>query len=306
MTVRLTPLYFERILNAVFSDSAYVSSNWATVYAAFLCGGTMPANPLVTTGFTTLSGGVIVDGGWLPPSDGVCTLSNPVAITPNANGTITFIRLCMAGSTTGVIDISVGLVGSGASCIVSSLTAVSGTPVAISDLRVKLNTTGDFSVGATIANDFLLSLLNTNRDSRYIAANAASRLEAPGGAYTKAVTVNVYDGPIPAKADDAATGTRLWTKAITGNNLFNVSGLGMSLAEALTANALASGTPTYARVVKAAYSGVNTIDGLTYSWPATVFQLPIGPPTNGCIMTPGVLVSGQSATITNMTVTLQP
>lgn len=308
MTVRLNPTYFSSLLSAVFSDQPYPAiSGYQSVIYAMLCGGVQPESPSVTAGITVFQSVVISSGKWLPPGDGVSMLSSPIVFTPTASGSITFLRLTYAvASNSGIVDIPIGLAGSGASAVVSSLVASSGVPVSVTDVRVKFNTAGSFSVGAVLANEFLSSLLMADRGNSMRSTQAASRFDSVSNGYTRAVTVNVYDGTIPSHADNPATGIKLWTKSITSNNLFTVNGVGMSLFEALTANAIASGAPTYLRVVKAAYTGLNYQTGVADSWPATVFQLPIGPPTNGCIMTPGVLVSGQSATITNMTVTLQP
>lgn len=306
MSVSLNAAYIEGKLASLFSDSQLNSGDY--IHQFKLCGGVMPANPTVLTGFTSYASLQPTDATsiWLPPSDGVVSLSAPLTFTPSAAGAITFLRMNVANGY-GVFDIPLGLSGTNASGVVSSLTASVGVPVSVTDLRIKLNTAGNLSVGSALANLFLSSIVNSDyMGNPFFIASAASKWNPIANDFSKTVTVNVYDGSIPAKADDAATGTKLWTKSISSNNLFSVTGLGVSLAEGLTANALASGTPTYIRVVKAAYSGTLPQTGVPHSWPATVFQLPIGPPTNGCIMTPGVLVSGQSATITNMTVTLQP
>jgi hypothetical protein len=141
-------------------------------------------------------------------------------------------------------------------------------------------------------------------NSAGLAAASRFRINTSSGRdYGASVPVHAYSGVIPASANDAATGTLLWTKNLTVDQMFSVSGNGMVLNGAMAANASATGTATYVRVVKAAYTESTWFS----SFPECVIQAPVGPPSNGVTFSPSAdMVSGVSANMTQFTVLLQP
>lgn len=63
-----------------------------------------------------------------------------------------------------------------------------------------------------------------------LAAGSRYQIGSDGSAsYTATVPIRAYSGAIPASANDPATGTLLWTKNLTVNDMFVVSGAGMGL-----------------------------------------------------------------------------
>ena len=63
-----------------------------------------------------------------------------------------------------------------------------------------------------------------------LAAGSRYQLATDGAnTYSATVPVRAYSGAIPVSANDAATGTLLWTKNLAVNDMFVVSGAGLSL-----------------------------------------------------------------------------
>lgn len=286
------------LINATFRESGLTPANTITHIGAFK--GTMPADPSVTTGVTMLHASTVsVAGKFQVPSDGVSLLASSISFTPNSSGTLSFVRLYR--NTTPVADISCGLSGSAESAIASTLTIVSGTPFSIIDLRSRIACTGNVSVSPSVANHFLGYFLGSSTPSYGGVLSAFSKYNPATTLYDRTVTIDIYDGAIPSRADQTATGTKLWTKSLSNNNLFaTTSTLGLTLDSAQTANAIASGVPTYCRVTKAGY----TSSGFTF--PTTVLQVPVSNASSGCVVSSGTFTSGQSYTITNLTLTLEP
>ncbi len=299
MSVNLNPAAnLVNLINATFNQYGGSVTTVVTHIGAF--SGAMPSNPTVTAGVTMLhSSTVSLTGKFQAPSDGVSLLVSPISFTPNSSGTLSFVRLY--NNLVPVADVSCGLVGSGDSAIASTLTIVSGTPFAITDLRVRLSTVGNVSVSPSVANHFLSYLLGTSSPSYGAYLSAFNRFDATAGTYTRTVTIDLYDGAIPSRADQTATGTKLWTKTLSNNGLFSTtSTLGLALDVAQTANAIANGVPTYCRVTKLGF----TSSGVVY--PTCVLQVPVSNASSGCIVSDGTFTSGQSYTITNLTLTLNP
>lgn len=299
MTVRLNPA--TNLVNLINKTFAFYSTSTSTVVThigAFK--GDMPSNPTVTAGVTMLhSATVSTSGKFQVPSDGVSLLASAISFTPNSSGTLSFVRLY--SGTTPIADISCGLVSSGASAIASTLDVLSGTPFSITDLRSRLATSGNISVNPSVANHFLSFLLGATSPSYGSILAAFSRYDQALGTFTRTITLDIYDGAIPNRADQTATGTKLWTKSLTNNNLFsNTTTLGLSLDLAQTANAIATGTPTYCRVTKLGY----TTGGISY--PTCVLQVPVSNASSGCVVSDSTFTSGSSYTITNLTLTLDP
>lgn len=297
MTVRLnTAANLLNLINATFRHYGGGASTVVTHIGAFK--GDMPANPTVTTGVTMLhSATVPTTGKFQAPSDGVSILSSAISFTPNSSGTLSFVRLY--NSAVPVADISCGLVGSGDSAIASTLTVISGTPFSITDLRSRLATSGNTSVSPSVANHFLSILFGASFPSYDVILAAFSRYDPALTNYTRPVTLDIYTGGIPSRADQTATGTKLWTKSLANDNLFSLtSTLGLSLDISQTANALATGTPTYCRVTKAGFTSGGII------FPACTLQVPVSNTSSGCVVSDSNFISGNSYTITNLTLTL--
>ena len=60
----------------------------------------------------------------------------------------------------------------------------------------------------------------------------------------------MYSGTAPSSADDAATGTLLWTADLLDTNLNTVANGETGLTASLTANAVATGTVGYMRITR--------------------------------------------------------
>lgn len=282
------------ILNSTFSNSpqgAYL------VDSCMPFAGNIPLSPSVTTGVTALCAGVIsLSGVFYVPSNGVTSIASPLTFTPNKTNTLSFIRLY--ANTQPVADISCSLSPSDNSAVASTLTIVSGTQFSVTDLRMKMNTSGDVSVNPAVANDFLFKM--TGRTPLYgYAPYFFDNYDPATGTGNRPVTAKLYSGSIPARADLIPTGSELWTYALPGlGSMFAQSGLGISLRVNLVANAIASGVPTYCRIRKAGF----TSSGVTY--PEAIIQVPVATNGQGCTLSSPTFTSGQSYSITGLTLTL--
>jgi hypothetical protein len=266
---------------------------------AQLFAGARPGDPTITSGITALSANrSLPPGTWLASSNGVSALANSIGFTATASGTVSFIRFYFYGNqAVAILDVDVGLVSSGAKAIVSTLTAVSGQTVNLTDMRFRVAAFGDTCVSPSVANE-IVNIWSHNEavtvSNSYSNLAAFSKRNVVSGVYDRPVTVEAWDGIIPANSSATPTGVKLWSKAITSNDLFAVSGLSASIISNQTANAIASGTPTFIRVTKAAYDVI----------PATSLQAPVSA-QNGALFANTTMVSGQSNTLTNLTLSFQ-
>lgn len=279
-----------------------------------LYGGTQPANPTITSGTTQLSGNAaLTAANWNAPAAGVVTLSGAVEITPNATGTVTFIRL-MYG-TNSLMDIPVATTAGSGNARLSTLSAVSGTPLQLLDLRIKLNTVGAMSVSPPVANYFLMSLCGmanpftgTGADINFLGAASSYRMaddNSTGTLLTLATTVSAYSGTVPASATAPLSGnTLLWQKSLSGaGDMFEIAGTGLTLTEGLSANAAASGTPTFIRIVRPEIAYTDSYFD-TVTTPQCTIQIPVGDASSGCSFSPTTLTSGASASLVQCTINL--
>lgn len=230
---------------------------------------TIPAAYDNTAGVTGLN--------WLAAAGGVAVLANPINQTGSSGapaGTLTFAKYWI-GASNGTFDVAVGLAGSGAECILSSVTANSGTSgVNVTNLSLKLQPAGDLKM-----NDLLLNALL----DAYLRTGAAPSMGTSG-------TVKVYSGAAPASAGDAATGTELISFTTSATAWTTASGASATLVGSLNANAIAgSATPVgYARWVKGSY----TIQGS------------VGTAGTTFLMDSAVITSGNSYNLTGATITI--
>jgi hypothetical protein len=272
-------------------------SGYGPVMSAQFFAGARPADPTISTGITALSAvKTIASGTWMVSSNGVAALASHIGFPVTANGSLSFIRFYTATNQP-ILDVDVGLVASGEKAIVSTLTATSGQVINLQDMRFRVATSGDTCVSPSVANEIVntwANNLNATVSYSFSSLSGFSKHNPEVGDYTKTVTVEAWDGPIPANSTATPAGVKLWSKSITGDNLFQVSGMAAALMQNQTANAIASGTPTFVRAVKAAYSTI----------PATSMQAPVSA-LNGVQFANADMVSGASNTLTNFTVTFQ-
>lgn len=284
-------------LGSIFTDGGYVGAN----YPVGLCkvfSGTMPTSPTVTTGITALTGDTDCSLSFYPPSDGVTILGSNIVFTATATGTASFIRFYDPYNTP-VYDVSASTSASIDTAVLSTLSVTTGNQFTLTNLRLKMAVTGDVSVSPGVANDFLYKMIGYT--PTYGLSPKLFSNNDPAGSYlgTDQVTYSLYTGAIPTRADLAPTGTLVWTKTPTDACCFIQVGLGISLLSNLSANAVASGTPTYLRVRRSALtlSGYGTL-------PEAIIQVPVATTGSGCTLSASTFTSGQSYSITGLTLTL--
>ena len=316
MTVTLNAAALAPFLAATFCarDDGYPGG----ITGVQLFGGTQPPHPTLSAGAVSLSAMQYTPtlGHWNPPAAGVVTLASPAVITPNATGTATFLRVHAGGHP--LMDIPVSATAGDGFAQLSTLNAVSGAALQLLDLRFKLNTVGGMSVSPIVANYFLGALIGApNPYMHEVSGNEVPYLGALSAGWRETSTLETlndhptvlraYAGDVPAAATDPiGSATLLWTHTgIPARDLVDPVGSGLALAATVTANASASGTPTFLRVTRPPndYTSMGGyLDGVVT--PETVVQIPVGGAASGCSFSPTSFTAGQPATLVQLTVSL--
>ncbi|MGH8562705.1 MAG: hypothetical protein ACREXW_00940 [Gammaproteobacteria bacterium] len=239
-----TTFHVANFVNTVIDTlTGKTSSNSTTLESsAEIYSGAQPVDPSVTPAGTLLATVTIANASWSAVSAGIAQLAAPRAGTGAATGTASFARI---KNTIGnpCIDVTCGVAGSGAGCILDTLSITNGGAFEITNLSMKMPES--------------LGTLKLNIDARNKMVAIWTDL---AGALQMGIsgTVSVYTGSAPATADEAPTGTKLVDLPTTATCPWNTAVGGASaLGTNLTANAVASGTAGYARWTK----GVFTIQG---------------------------------------------
>jgi hypothetical protein len=206
-------------------------------------------------------------------NNGISPLAAEIVNNATATGVVGYVRW-FDSSNVGCIELTVGLTGSGADIILSTLSLTSGVAFNLIACSVKLPLT----LGTVKLNSALADAI-VDRVVRNIGTMPG--LGASGN-------IMVYSGAAPASAEETATGTLL-ANFPTGTSAFlTASGAVGNLAASLSVNASATGTAGYARWVKGSY----------------VMQLSVGTAATDVILSTTSLTSGVSVSITDMSVSI--
>lgn len=235
---------------------------------------TAPAGTFV---YSSYSQSPQISGYLTAPSVGISTLTGARVGSVGATNTVTsaFARIFDA-SATGVIDTAITNSGGGGGVIAATLTSSVGIPFQIDAFTFKV----PLNNGTILYNTSLANAINS------IWTQTANNIAAFSSA-----AINVYSGTAPATADAPATGTLLcvFTTAAAGASWGAVAAGSAALAASITsANALATGTAGYIRVVKNTYT----------------LQGSVGTTAADFIINTTSIVSGNTYTLTDATITL--
>lgn len=178
---------------------------------------------------------------WGAVSDGKASGTSS-SFSISAAGPVTYARLTDYQTTfTRTEALTVGTAGSGADVIMTSLAA--STSSTITDCSVGV-LAGSGTLKANIALRNIITKLTLGKT-----INTNERLVVTTGtAEAYRAKVNLYSGSAPASADDAASGTLLWTAELLNTNLTAVATGETGLTASLTEDAVATGTIGYARI----------------------------------------------------------
>lgn len=277
MTVRFNPTIVNAVLAGTFTE-AY-SSSLLFPNSLRLVKGIMPDSPA-----TTLTAGNILDSGAVPltvssfsaVSNGRTDMISPLTI-PIKSAVVSqvpsFIRI-QNSSSVGMFDIDVNNIAGPSNAIINSMSVSTGDVVRLTDLRFIFKNTSSVSMTPGFYSSILRLIMGSPTAEGY--SNKLlfgwPKVINSSSAETNAVlTIEAYDGDIPASSEDAATGTLLWKRTIptTEASIFSVTGNIVNSARAHTSNALATGIPTYVRISKAA------ITAGTYVYPKLTMQFEV-------------------------------
>lgn len=240
--------------------------------------GALVADPstAVTLLQATYSNGAFIQGAMAAPALGVSSLSVS-KLTVAAGVTAMTIGAGRIFDAAGVamIDTTASLAGGGGGIIVPTLTSSSGVAFQFDQFSLKMPN----NLGTVYFNDALRDALV----SMWTQAAVNVGLCNSG-------VISIYSGAVPANANVVATGTLLWTitTGATGTSWAAASGGSTALVSSLSASAVATGTATYARIVK----GGNTLQGT------------VGTSGTDFIVDNTSMVSGTTYSITNATITI--
>jgi hypothetical protein len=265
--------FLNPLVNAIVGSTALSS----LCYSVDFYSGAQPSDPGATPAGSLLvtSASIVLNGKYSAASGGVCKLATPASANATATGTIGFARI-RNYSNYADIDTTVGLSGSGAGCILSSLSASSGSPITVTNLDVKMPYTngGTLKLNSDVV-DRLASLVAG-------VISTAMQMGING-------SILVYSGVAPDNADMAATGTLLATIPTGSSSPWGAASGGASmLTTNISANATASGTAGYVRWV----NGIFTIQGS------------VGTSAADFILDNLTITSGNPVTLTEATLTL--
>lgn len=216
----------------------YTAPAYITPYA-----GAQQTDPTVTlTGTLPLGTGVLGFnlGTMGAPSVGVSSIASPKTASATATvASIAFARIYGALGV-GIMDTTASLTGGGGGVILNTLSTTVGVNFTLSAFSFKMPQIN----GTVMLNIALVNAI----------ASAMCITSAAVGLCTSSVT-NVYSGTPPASADVAATGTLLVSFTNGATSPWAVaSGPSSALTAPLASSAAAAtGTATYARIVKGTY-----------------------------------------------------
>lgn len=322
MAANLSGLFFYNALKTVF-ETGYIGTPITNVA---LYKGALPSSILQTPADTELlstpslgaaPGGTVnipYETAWALPSSGVTMLSSALPLYIRSTGLPTspipgFLRFF--NSSTPYLDIEVSAIKENKKAQISSMSAVTaGQVLALSDIRFKLATSGPLSFNNSLASAILRCLTTTIYLEKIISTSSSGyefgygSIQDPyvlggGGFAAVPIIIEAYDGAIPASANDAPTGTKLWTQTYTDNNsisIWLISGNSLGLNYTFSANALASGTPTYLRIYKNQYNNPPMFV------PKMVIQAPVGVGDGYAQFTANTFTAGQEVSLNSFTI----
>lgn len=239
--------------------------------------GAQPSDPSATPAGVLLhaSSAISLVNKYSAAAGGVCQLSSPVSANATSTGTVGFARIKNASGTASV-DTTVGVAGSGAGCILASLSASSGSPITVTNLDVKMPYTngGTLKLNSDVVNQLAALASGASTTAMQMGINGS---------------ILVYSGTAPDNADMAATGTLLATIPTGASSPWgSVVNGASSLTTNISASASASGAAGYVRWVK----GLYTIQGS------------VGTSAADFILDNLTITSGNPVTLTEATLTL--
>jgi len=246
-------------------------------YYLELWSGAQPSDPSATPAGTLLHASFVMPGKWSAPSAGVSQLASPASVNATSTSTVGFCRLKSSSSSLPMIDTTVGLAGSGAGCILSSLSTSSGSPITVTNLDIKMpyDAGGTLKLNSDLVNKLVNMLINSAEPAAQMGINGS---------------ILIYSGGAPANADMAPTGTLLATIPTGSATPWNTAPVGgaAGLQSDISAAASATGTAGYVRWVKDLY----TVQGS------------VGTAAADFVVDSVSLVAGVPVTLTEATITL--
>jgi len=252
----------------------------------------MPVADTLGSAFTSLTG-----ANFTAPVNGVSSMIAPVTIPIKSgvtNQTATYMRGVSTNDTYPLFTVDVSSVASANAARFNQTLISTGNSIQLLGLNLSLQNGADTLLSTAFYNNILASLLGKSTGQGYnnnLMFGYPKVVRLDTNAEVDAVlAVEAYDGVIPTDPEEAPTGTLLWRSVIatTSTSYLEVNGTCISSTRQLTANATATGTATYIRIIKDAI----TTGGAVY--PKLTMQLKVG--VNCFFNTPN-MVGGLSNTL---------
>lgn len=275
-----TTFHATNFLNAIVKALHHSTAiSGQPTYYLEIYSGTQPSDPSVTPAGTLLHAvnTFTMQSKWSAPAGGVAVLAAPASVNATSTGTAGFARMKSSSSSLPCIDMSVGTVGSGAGCILQSLSVSNGSPIQVNNLSIKMpyDMGGSLKLNSDVVNKLVSMLINSGESAMQMGINGS---------------IMIYSGSPPANADAAPTGTLLATIPTGAATPWNTNPVGgaADLVSNITAAASATGTAGYVRWVKGQY----------------VIQGSVGTSGADFILDSVSLTSGVNVTLTEATIAL--
>lgn len=250
----------------------------AVVAQLILSRGAIPPSPSVaisaadniTSGTVALTHSLFTS-----PAAGSIQLLGPLTIPIKSSvvdAVPTFIRLQTSGAI-GVLDIPVSDVPGPDNAVISNVLISTGQSVQITSLRVALSGFNDLVMSTAYYNGILRLMFGVPTAEGWgnrLLGTWSKVLNSSGSEANAVLAIEAYDGAVPATDDEVPAGTLLWKRTVPTSELPSVlTVVGNSIYSNRThqAAALASGTPTFIRIVK------NAITSGTAVYPRLCIQL---------------------------------
>ena len=258
----------------------------------------MPVADTLGSAFTALS-----SANFTSPVNGSSSLISPVTIPIKSgvtNQTATYMRGVWSNDSYPLFTVDVSNTNTPTAAKFNLTTVSTGNTVQLTALNLALQNTTDTLLSTAFYNNILAYLLGKTTGQGYnnsLMFGYPKVFNVSTGAEVNAVlAVEAYDGPVPTDPE-AAAGTLLWksTIATTSTSYLEVNGTCVSSSRTLTANATATGTATYIRIIKNAITTGGTV------YPKLTMQLKVGV---NCFFNSPNMVTGQSNTLEQFNVLL--
>lgn len=233
---------------------------------------------LDASGYELSSTDIDIPGNFTRPVNGQIQLVNNLDLG-NIGGNIAH-RVVLKRNSVVTIEVPVALTPGSNNVVLNQLDSTNGEPIILTNMKFQFKPFNDIKLSSSLLDMFMLTYFGFSKDqiSLYGGLGFSENIYflSGGSVVNSTLSVTAYTGDIPLEANHAisANSEPLWQKVITNTPLFQCLGNMVHLPYYLGEPAVATGVPTYIRIVKDEQT-----DGY-YQNPRLCMQLEIGKHVN--------------------------